>query len=118
MAICSVEGCDRPAKAKGLCAKDYQQRRYYAAGRPLCLDDQPQITAAPIHSLINFLKKSGATDSQIAKSLGVGARHINQLLTRETICIYSADRIACSWGVHPAEWWSDWGNDCSEEDAA
>ena len=117
MTDCSVEGCGRKTKALGLCAKDYA-RAYYASGRPLCLDDQPQITSLPVHSLINFLRNSGASDSQIGRSLGTDARHIKKLLNRQTLSVYAADAIAIAWGIHPAQWWSNWGNDCSEEDEA
>lgn len=83
---------------------------------PVVVTD-PQVTAAPIHRVIQFLRQSGVADHKIAEALGVSARNISKLLATPTLSVYAADAIACHWGAHPTAWWgAEWGNDVSEED--
>ena len=78
----------------------------------------PQISSAPVHRIILFLRSSGVSDRKIAEALGVGTGKISRILAQPTLSVYSADEIACAWGEHPCAWWSEWGSDLSEEDDA
>ena len=62
------------------------------------------------------MRAGGASESKIARSLGVNTRNVARLMERATVSVYAADSIACAWGQHPAEWWgSEWGEDLSDE---
>ena len=83
------------------------------------MSPDPQITAAPIHKVILFLRQSGVADHKIAEALGVPTRNISKLLATPTISIYNADEIACHWGAHPISWWGDeWCSTPEEEEVA
>jgi len=79
---CTVEGCDKEPKAKGLCINHYQSQ--YAATSDGSMTGRPKLTREDCRQV--RLRKAGfATFQEIAREFQVSINVIRRVLRREYV---------------------------------
>jgi hypothetical protein len=102
---CTVPGCDRPTKSRGLCHRHYCAWR--ANGDPTCVMPTRRLPIQPLLDIAHL------THTQLAERVAASGTTALGWLTRG-VTYHDADRLAVTLGLHPAECWTEWAADNEE----